>query len=175
MKIKNNNYEIEINLLDDKPKEDINCFLDPDGMIDSDYIKYVYIKYKKHKNYFYKIRCIICDAHLLGDRFFVLNDNILTLMLNFTILKFDLNLNEIILVKDVDTVACNYELYNIGEDYLIVGEFEITRLDNSFNMIWQWSGHDIFDSVKVDFKKKLIYITEFMNSKSYSITFDGKE
>ncbi|MCD7892377.1 MAG: hypothetical protein LUG60_01625 [Erysipelotrichaceae bacterium] len=175
MKIKNNRYDIEINLLDNKPKEDINCFLDPDGIIDSDYIKYVYIKYKEHQDDFYKIRCIICDAHLLGDKYFVLKDNILTLMLNFTILKFDLNLNDIILVKDVDTVACNYELYYIDNDYLIIGEFEITRLDDSFNMIWQWSGLDIFDNVVVDFNKKLIFITEFMNSRSYSITFDGKE
>ncbi|MCD7894350.1 MAG: hypothetical protein LUG60_11745 [Erysipelotrichaceae bacterium] len=174
MKIKNNRYEIEINLLDNKPIEEKNYILDPDEMIDSDYIKYVYIKYKEHKDDFYKIRCIICDAHLLGDKYFVLKDNILTLLLNFTILKFDLSINEIVSIKNVDTDACNYELYYIDDDYLIVGELEITRLDDSFNIIWQWSGYDIFDNVEVDFNKKLIYVTEFMNSKFYSITFDGK-
>ena len=42
-----------------------------------------------------------------------------------------------------DHATC-FEILKHGDDYIVHGELEISRLDRSGNMIWQFSGSDIF-------------------------------
>jgi len=74
--------------------------------------------------------------------------------------------------------ATAFEIFGIDNGYIIHGELEITRIDNSGKIIWQNSGADIFVTPegKDDFEIKQDYIraTDW-EKRNYEWDYDGKE
>ncbi len=169
----NNKFEVELAILDKDFDVTGKNVLNIDNILDDEPFKYVYLKYKKTNESSWCELYIKCDCNVAGSKYSYLEDDKLDLLLNTLIIKIDLNTGSLLLKNEADTTACNYELYKVDDDYLIIGEWEITRIGQNFDLIWQWTGNDIFDDVNVDFEKNVINVVEFMNSSVYSINFEG--
>jgi len=75
-----------------------------------------------------------------------------------------------------DLATC-FQIFKLGEDYIVHGEVEISRLRHDGQIIWQQSGRDIFTrshSMKDDFAiaENYIIATNWENMK-YKFDFDG--
>ena len=91
----------------------------------------------------------------------------------FSISILDLKLNW---VKKLDMATC-FKILRIENDFVVNGEFEITRIDSLGNIIWQFGGADIFVSLDYEDSFQLndnhIVLKDFTGT-SYMIDFDGK-
>ena len=74
-----------------------------------------------------------------------------------------------------DQATC-FGIYVLGEHYITHGEIEISKLDKSGNIVWQFGGSDTFVSFDEDNAFKLnadnIELKDFYGVK-YKIDFDG--
>lgn len=75
-----------------------------------------------------------------------------------------------------DQATC-FQIFKQQDDYIIHGEFQVTKLDNDGNIKWEFSGADIFVSQDNEEAFKIesdgILLTDFAKTK-YKINFDGK-
>ena len=73
--------------------------------------------------------------------------------------------------------ACCFGIFKYQDNYIIHGEFEISRLDKEGKIIWQQSGADIFTTISGtnDFELTQDYImaTDFEN-RVYKFDYNGK-
>lgn len=76
----------------------------------------------------------------------VLEDKILTILQNDTVVQLDINDGAMINFKEFDCFGCNYGIYRVQNGYIIYGEIEIIMLDLNFDKKWSFSGKDIFVS-----------------------------
>lgn len=78
-------------------------------------------------------------------------------------------------VKEIDEVAC-LGIYKTSESYLIHGEMSITRIEFTGDIIWCYSGEDIFVSIKdkneLTLTARGIEIKDW-NNKKYLLGYDG--
>lgn len=76
----------------------------------------------------------------------VLDGDILVVLQNDTVSRFDIKNMCLLGQKKFDCLGCNFGIYRINEGYIIYGEIEIVMLDNEFNKKWSFFGKDIFVS-----------------------------
>lgn len=78
---------------------------------------------------------------------------------------------------EVDEITA-FEIIKIEDGYIIHGEMEITRIDDSGKIIWQNSGADIFSTQNSDSNfevhENLISVTDW-NNRIYKWNLDGVE
>lgn len=78
--------------------------------------------------------------------------------------------------SQVDCATC-FQLFKNEDDYIIHGEFQVTKLDKDGNKVWEFGGADVF--VSIDNEEEFIIesdgilLTDFAKTK-YKIDFDGK-
>lgn len=102
----------------------------------------------------------------------VLEENILTVLQNDTIVQINIEDASVINYKQFECVGCNYGIYKVKQGYLVHGEIEIIMLTDEFNEIWSFFGRDIFMSLEVC--ENSIKLTDFENN-YYEIDFNGRE
>ena len=107
----------------------------------------------------------------------VLEDKILTILLNDTIVQLKINDGTMINFKKFDCFGCNYGIYRVQNGYIVYGEMEITMLDFDFNKKWSFSGKDIFvfmsDKKPFELCENSIKLYDFEEN-FYEIDFSGK-
>lgn len=74
-----------------------------------------------------------------------------------------------------DQATC-FQIIKYNNSYIIHGEFQVTKLDENGNIIWEFGGSDIFVSIDNEEEFKIendgILLTDFSKTK-YKIDFDG--
>ncbi|MBQ6568793.1 MAG: hypothetical protein IJL87_00900 [Clostridia bacterium] len=107
----------------------------------------------------------------------VLEEKILSVLLGWDIIQFDVKARQIIKRATVDVFGCCFGVFRVGDRYLIYGECEIAMLDSNFNKIWGFAGRDIFVSVtgKNPFviNKNSVSLYDFEDN-YYEVDFNGK-
>ena len=79
-------------------------------------------------------------------------------------------------VKKLDMATC-FKIFRIENDFVVHGELEITRIDSFGNIIWQFSGADIFVSLDDEISFQLNndnIILKDITGNGYIIDFDGR-
>jgi hypothetical protein len=75
-----------------------------------------------------------------------------------------------------DLATC-FQIFKLQEDYIVHGEFQVTKLDKDGNKKWEFGGADIFVSIDNEDAFKIendgILLTDFAKTK-YNIDFNGK-
>ncbi|MCU4164186.1 hypothetical protein [Carboxylicivirga caseinilyticus] len=75
-----------------------------------------------------------------------------------------------------DQATC-FQIFRQQDDYIVHGEFQVTKLDKEGNKKWEFGGADIFVSTDNEEEFKIesdgILLTDFGKTK-YKIDFDGK-
>jgi hypothetical protein len=75
-----------------------------------------------------------------------------------------------------DQATC-FQIFKQQDEYIIHGEFQVTKLDKNGNKKWEFGGADIFVSIDNEEEFKLesdgILLTDFAKTK-YKIDFEGK-
>lgn len=107
----------------------------------------------------------------------ILEETVLTVLLDDAIVQLDVNNGFILSFKKLDCFGCNFGIYKVETGYIIYGEIEITMLDFNLDKKWIFSGRDIFASVsgKESFKlcESSIQLYDFEDN-FYEIDFTGK-
>ena len=146
-------------------------------------------RHLKHSD-MYKVFAVQINLHsktisiaLIGDFYSydkdcaVLEDKILTILLNDTIVQLKINDGTMINFKKFDCFGCNYGIYRVQNGYIVYGEMEITMLDFDFNKKWSFSGKDIFvfmsDKKPFELCENSIKLYDFEEN-FYEIDFSGK-
>ena len=147
--------------------------------------------YQIKRSDFYKVFAIEIDLYdkvmriaLIGDYYSydddcaVLDGEILTVLQNDTISQINIKDGALMFTKKFDCFGCNYGIYKVKKGYLIYGEIEILMLDFDFNLMWKFSGKDIFVSVtgKKAFElcEDSIKLYDFEDN-FYEIDYDGNK
>ncbi len=105
----------------------------------------------------------------------VLDGDVLTILIDDYIVKFDLILKDIIFKKKIIDFGTGIEMYAFDNGYIINCELAIIKIDNLGNKIWSVSGRDIWvrlngeSSIKivgdnielVDFEENKYFINKF--------------
>jgi hypothetical protein len=103
-------------------------------------------------------------------------ENCVVFGLGFTFFSFDLEKQEIKWQIKPD-IGGIFEFYQIENDYLVRGEFEIHRINNLGKLIWSFSGRDIWFNIygekEIQIKNDQILLADFENNK-YVIDYNGK-
>ena len=107
----------------------------------------------------------------------VLENNILTVLLDQVIMQIDITDSSVIRHIEPNCLGCNFAIYKVEKGYIIYGETEITMLDFNLTKKWTFSGRDIFVSVSgklpFELKKNSICLYDFEDN-YYEIDYDGK-
>ena len=110
------------------------------------------------------------------DNCAILEDDVLTVLLNNHITQINIAALEIVGGYDFDVFGTTFAIYRMVDGYLIYGEIEIIKLDNSFNIVWKFSGKDIFVSVSgknaFELTAESIKLYDFEDN-FYELDFDG--
>lgn len=146
MTIKNNDFEIIIEADDT---------FDPFSTDNIHHYNIIHNPLELKTNYLtfsIKIKTIdtIISVALIGDRYSftekcaILKDDTLLILQNNSVSRINILTGELISSNPIETYGCNFEIYQINNGYIIYGEEEISMLDFDFNVIWRFSGRDIF-------------------------------
>ena len=80
----------------------------------------------------------------------VLETNYLTLVLFRAIIRIDLETGSILKYENCENMGGLFEIYRVSGGYLIWGEGDVFRYDDSLNRIWHFMGRDILVSLHAD-------------------------
>ncbi len=120
---------------------------------------------------------LIGDSHSMVEHCALLENHMLTVLLNNVIIQLDLTDCSLVRAKELDWLGCNFELHKIESDYLIYGEIFISRLNRNLEKLWGFSGKDIFASVTgkqaFELGTNAIRLYDFLGN-FYEIDFAGK-
>ena len=158
---------------DNKPYD---LILNPYQIKHSDFYKVFAIEI----DLYYKVMriALIGDYYSYDDDCAVLDGEILTVLQNDTISQINIKDGALMFAKKFDCFGCNYGIYKVKKGYLIYGEIEILILDFDFNLMWKFSGKDIFVSVtgKKAFElcEDSIKLYDFEDN-FYEIDYDGNK
>ena len=115
--------------------------------------------------------CLISDLDCA-----VLDDQILTVLLDQEIIQINITDGSMIRHIQLDGLGCNFAIYKVEKGYILYGEIEITMLDFCLVKKWAFSGKDIFVSVsgKIPFemKENSICLYDFEDN-YYEIDYEG--
>ena len=102
----------------------------------------------------------------------ILEGDILTILQDDAITQLHLPDINIIKHKKLNCTASNYAIFDIDKGYIIYGEMDITMLDKNLDMLWTFSGDDVFiDGRLLDDKICLYDASETY----YEIDFEGRQ
>ncbi len=87
---------------------------------------------------------LVGDLFLYDEHCAVLENEILTVLQNDTIVQIDLCTCKIAKHKQIEEFGGNFELHLISAGYLVYGEGAVAAYDKDLNWIWSFSGKDIF-------------------------------
>lgn len=108
----------------------------------------------------------------------VIEDDLLTILQGWEIKQIDVNTATVMRSVSLDTMAPNFEIHKVGADYLVYGETDITMLNDNLDLLWSFSGHDIFVSVSgkkpFEIKADRICLYDFGDN-YYELDFQGNE
>jgi hypothetical protein len=108
----------------------------------------------------------------------VLEDEILTVLIDDTIVQLQVTDGIVVRVIDIDDFGTNFSIYKVEKGYVIHGEMTITMLDFDFQEKWSVGGADIFvtssgeDSFEI--QDDIICVHDFLGN-YYEIDFEGKQ
>ena len=90
---------------------------------------------------------LVCNYYSTDRNCALLENDVLTLLCNDAVVQLDLTSISLRSCRKLDTLGCNFGIYKVPDGYIIHGETEIEKLDESLNKLWEFSGIDIFVSI----------------------------
>jgi len=179
MILENDNCIVKIDVdetytIDSADNRYYDAILNPSNYRRSDFIKTLAV----HIDMFSKqLRIALIGSCLVSDLdCAILDDNILTVLLDQEIIQINITDGSIIRHIKLDGFGCNFAIYKVKKGYILYGEIEITMLDVNLVKKWTFSGKDIFVSVsgKIPFeiKEKSICLYDFEDN-YYEIDYEG--
>lgn len=150
MYLKNDKYEILITKIADiQNKEEFDIILNPENLDDPDYYCVFNIEVRKENK---ETKIALIGEYLSSEEDCgILNGNKLIILQNEMIRKIDIETNELIFSKQVDSFGCFFSIYEVTCGYIIHGELNIVKLNELFEKEWDFGSADIF--VNIDGKK----------------------
>lgn len=123
-------------------------------------------------------RLAIVGSYLSDDKnCAVLEDDVLTVLMNDQIFRINLQTQSLIQLIRVENFDCGIAIYRVDNGYLLYGEMEIYMLDADFKTKWRFSGLDIFITLNGDkgfsMDEKMIYLEDFLGNR-YMVSHEGK-
>ena len=82
--------------------------------------------------------------YLSGEDNAILEEDILTILMNNVVIKLNLQTGKILSSVQFELFGTGDGIYKIDGGYILRGEAEIIRLNKDLNVIWRFSGRDIF-------------------------------
>ena len=120
---------------------------------------------------------LVGDLFLYDEHCAVLENEVLTVLQNNTLVQINLGTSQIIKQKQIEEFGGNFELHLIPTGYLVYGESAVATYDKDLNQIWSFSGRDIFvssgDGSAFKVEKETISIHDFEGN-FYELDFSGK-
>jgi len=120
---------------------------------------------------------ILCSYMTDLENAALLKGDHLILMLNEQLFRIHMKDCTIQEYKQLDIIGCTFGLYETTYGYVVHGELDILMLDPAFELLWAFSGRDIFVSVtgKTAFKltESTIQLYDFEDT-YYEIDMNGK-
>lgn len=174
------NISVETNC-DVESLKDIHSYaiLNPDNLTLEDIPKVFFVTVKtnnKTTNY-----ALVGDSYSCEENCAVLNNETLTVLQDSLITQINLS-NQSVRQQDIqklikDEVGCYFGIFICSAGYVIYGEINVVMLDSQLNLLWSFSGSDIF--VSQDNSKKAFEIYDGRiklydwNENYYELDFDG--
>ena len=116
---------------------------------------------------------LICSSYI---PYAVLDGKSLVVILFKSILRLDMDTGAIIQYEKCDNIGGLFEIHRIHDGYLIWGEGNIFRYDDSLTQIWNFAGRDILISLQADkhfwIEDDRIHCRDFLGW-HYVLDFDG--
>ena len=106
----------------------------------------------------------------------VLENEILTVLMNDDVIRINVSSGELIQQVKTDLFGCGFGFYQAKDGYIIYGEIEIMMLDHELKKKWSFSGCDIFVSItgKNPFQMFEDHISLYdFNDHYYEIDYNG--
>ncbi len=176
--LQNDKYSIDIAedttfTLDSSDNKKYDRIMNPTDKKRSNMYKTLRISVKGNIN---KEIALIGDCCICALDCAILEDDVLTLLLNNHITQINITTLEIVGGYELDVFGTTFAIYRMADGYLIYGEIEIIKLDNNFNIVWKFSGKDIFVSVSgknaFELTAESIKLYDFEDN-FYELDFDG--
>lgn len=179
MYLKNETYIVNITIdttytpdsADNKPYDII---FNPANMKRNDYTKTFCIKVETYEQT--KEFALIGEYYCYDDGCAVLEGDILTVLQNKMITQIDLSSDRIVFHKVLELIGCSFAIYRKSDFYIVYGELEIVRLNESFEKVWDFSGADIFvtqnGAYPFEFLDDRIKLNDWIGN-YYEVDFDG--
>lgn len=105
-----------------------------------------------------------------------LEGNILTILANDSILRFNLLTKDLTQFVEVPGFDCGISIHRVEDGYILYGEMEIIMITNDLEVKWRYSGRDIFitidGSCAFELKKDAIYLRDFEGNQ-YVVSYEG--
>lgn len=143
------------------------------GDFGHDFCKIISINIKNREE---KNIALVC-GYLTYEECFILKDNFLIFMSENIIFKIDIVTYELVLKKKIPIFESTFGIYEYNDDYIIYGEIDIARIDKCFDLLWSFSGADIFvtldGSCPFEMKDDRIILRDFIGN-YYEINYNGK-
>lgn len=120
---------------------------------------------------------LIAPRYTPMDSFVEVHEQGLFLMLDSIICLFNLELLEIIQQVKIDSLGTMFEVHVHEKDYILYGEIEIYRINSKLQIVWKFSGRDIFvryqgDEPAFEMKEDKICLIDYLDN-YYEIDYDG--
>lgn len=149
MYLENDKYIINIAVdttytVDSADNKPYDLVFNPANMKHNDYSKTFCIEVVIHEQT--KTMALIGGLYCYDSDCAILEEDILTVLQNNMITQIDLSTDSLVQHKVLDTMGCNFGIYQKYNYYIIYGEIEIIRLNEQFKKVWSFSGEDIFVS-----------------------------
>lgn len=135
----------EMYTVDSTDNKPYDLILNPDSYKHNDIYKVFSIEITNSSG---KIRlALVGDFYSYDTDCAVLEDEVLTVLQNNSIVQIDMNNGLILRSKKFECFGCNYGIFKVKNGYIIYGEIEILMLDFEFDKKWAFLGKDIFVSL----------------------------
>ena len=149
MYLENDKYIVNIAVdttytIDSADNKPYDLVFNPSNMKHNDYSKTLCIEVVFHEQA--KTMALIGGLYCYDSDCAILEEDILTVLQNNMITQINLSTDTLVQYKVLDTIGCNFGIYQKSNYYIIYGEIEIIRLNQKFDKVWAFSGADIFVS-----------------------------
>jgi hypothetical protein len=106
----------------------------------------------------------------------VLDDNVLTIIQDDIVIQMDMVSCCVIKYRKFDTFGNLWHIYQITDGFIIHGEIEIIRINQHLEVVWSFSGADIFVTIDMHNAFQMcddrIKLYDF-NGNYYEVNYDG--
>lgn len=109
---------------------------------------------------------------------FVAHESSYVILMRDAVLTADPQAEEVCIAIDLhDHIGQFFEIHRYMNDYILYGELEIIRLSASFEILWSFSGRDIFvdpdGAVAFNMDSEGIYLIDWLGW-HYHVNYDGE-